>query len=454
MSQTISEQLAAFAAELKYEELPPEVVRIARERILDILAVIIGGSREGDISRELVEQVKVFGGDEATLLGSGTRTLSCFAAWANAAFAHGLEMDDGHKFAGVHAGCVVIPAALAVAEQTKPSGREFITAVVAGYDIVYRLAANITPHHLKMGFHPSGNCGVYGAAAAAGKLLGLDAVQMSRALGMAGQQSAGLMEIVNSGQTTKGLVPGHAALTGVLSALLAKRGLKGGETILDGKSGFFFAMAKNVDLQAVVKDLGKALLITDTYTKLYPTCRHMHQPVENIFSIMDEHDVDYRQIRSILCRVSSIAMDLSGHIVNPENSSQARFSMPTACALACKYGDVSLPLLAGPALHDPEIIDLARRVRVTADPEVESYLPTRVAIVEMEMQDGTKYTKFGKIMRGTPELPVDYETLATKFRGCAAGTLSDEQTAFVIDFVSRLEEQDSLTEMIRNLVRG
>ncbi len=455
MGQTVSEQLAAFAAGLKYEQLPSDVVRIAKERILDILAVVIGGSREGDISRQLVEQVQTFGGDQATVLGSGTRTLACFAAWCNAAFAHGLEMDDGHKFAGVHAGCVVIPAALAIAEQTKPDGKAFIEAVVAGYDVIYRLAANITPSHLKKGFHPSGNTGVYGAAAAAGKLLGLDADQMSRAFGLAGQQSAGLMEIVHSGQTCKGLVPGHAALVGVLSALLAKRGLKGGETILDGKDGFFFAMAKDVDLNSVTEDLGKTYLITDTYTKLYPTCRHMHQPVENLFAIMEENKLDYHDIKSILCRVSSIAKALSGNIVNPRNASEARFSMATACALACKYGDVSLSLLSGPALNDPEIIALAQKVTVVADAEVESYLPkVRVAIVEMETNDGARYSKFGTVMRGTPDMPVDYAALANKFRGCAAGTLSEENIARVIDLVSRTEELESLDELIGCLSVG
>ena len=454
MAETVSQRLARFATELTYDQLPEDVIRIAKERILDVLAVIVGGSREGDISTQLVEQVRDVGGNQATVLGSGVRTVSCFAAWCNAAFAHALEMDDGHKFAGVHAGCVVVPAALAIAERVKPTGKEFIEAVVAGYDVIYRLAANITPSHLKKGFHPSGNTGVYGAAVAAGKLLKLDAEQMSRAMGLAGQQSAGLMEIVHSGQTCKGLVPGHAALAGVLAALLAQRGLKGGETILDGTNGFFFAMAKDVDLDSVTEDLGHKFLITDTYTKLYPTCRHMHQPVENILAIREEAgDLDYHKIKSILCRVSSIAMALSGHIVNPKNSSEARFSMATACALACKYGDVSLSLLAGPALNDPEIIELAKKVTVVADDEVESYLPkVRVAIVEMEMEDGTKYTKFGSVMRGTPDMPIDYAVIANKFRGCAEGTLSQEKTERVVAFVAELQNKASLGELLDNLV--
>lgn len=451
---TISEKFADFIVDLSYKNLPEDIVSITKDRIIDMLGAILGGSFQGDISDKLKGVIMSLGGKEqSSIFGKGQKTTTIGAVICNSAFGHALELDDGHRFAGVHAGTVVVPVALAIGESLGSSGKDIIAGVVAGYDVIYRIAKNITPSHIEKGFHPTGCTGVYGSAAAAAKLMSLSKEQTVNALGLAGLQSAGLMEIVRSGQGAKGMLPAHAAQAGVFCALLAAAGIEGPRSILDGKNGFLNSMAENIDFDAIVDDLGRHYEITDTYTKLYPTCRHMHQPIENIMALKDENGIDYHDVEKIVVKVSQIAYNLAGQIVECEDASQARFSIPTAAALTLKYGDVNLSLLSGAAVNDTEIKELAKKVTVVIDKEVENLLPkVRCAIVDIVLRDGTVYSKRGTVLKGSPDAPVDFNVLANKFAGCSANVLSSAKIDKAIELVRNLENLKNLGDLIKNLV--
>lgn len=450
----VTKQFADFICGVEYENLPPEVIRETKNRVIDIIAAAFIGCSESSMKNGLYRAAKTVNGTyQARIWGSQQQKSSiAMAALCNAAMAHSMELDDGHRYAGVHAGCVAVPTAFSVAEWLGSTGKEVIEAIVASYEITYRLARNITPEHIQLGFHPTGCTAVYGAAAAAAKLMKLTPEQTQNALGLAGMKSAGFMEIVTSGQASKGLLPGHAAHEGVWCAILAKEGLVGSETVIDGDNGLVKAMSRNVDVEQIVADLGKRFEIMDTYTKLYPTCRHMHQPAENVMALKEEHNLDYHQVENIVCRVSKVAKKLSGLIIQPKTPDEARFSMACATALAFKYGNLSLPLMEK-AMVDSEIIELENKVTVVVDDYVESLLPkTRCAITEVTMCDGSVYTKEGTVLRGSPDLPADYAQLSTKFRDCAQKVLSEQQIDNTIDKVSKLETLDSVIEIIDELM--
>lgn len=449
----ISQQFADYVVGLRYEDIPAPVIAVTKERVMDILGACFSGCSQSSLARKLYTVVSALNDSgQASILGTTLTTSMPMAALCNAAMAHALELDDGHRYAGVHAGCVAVSVALAVGEHTNCSGKKLMEAIIASYEITYRIAKNVVPSHIKKGFHPTGCTAVFGAAAAAGKLLGLTSAQLTHAFGLAGLKSAGIMEIVTSGQSGKGLLPGHAAHEGIFCALLAQAGVEGPLHILEGKNGFLHTMAEDVDPSTLVEGLGQSYEILDSYTKLYPTCRHMHQPAENIMALRETYGLDYHKVRSIVCRVSKVAYTLSGQIFQPKNTNEARFSMACAVALAFKYGDINLTLLEK-AITDEDIISLEQKVIVLVDDYVESLLPkTRCAVVEVTMEDGTVYRKEGTVLRGSPDAPVSIQVLAGKLRGCAEAILPKEKIDAAVCQVMNLEELDQVSQLIQHLV--
>ena len=317
----ISEGLAEFTAEVEYGALPREVVRLAKERILDTLGAAVAGEADWELKEPFLNACRGLGTGDCTVFGSGKREFPVArAAMINATFAHAAELDDGHKNAGCHAGAVVVPAALTLGRALGASGAEILTAVVLGYEVVYRIVAGMTPHQIRKGFHPSGNCDTFGAMAAAGRLMGLSAGQIANGLGFAGLSAAGLMEATVSGQQSKCVQVGNAAYNGIAAALYAREGMAGTVTVFEGKNGFFQAQSQDVDTGAVCRGLGEEYHIGDTYSKLYPTCRHSQPAIEGVLDLMEEYGFGYREVEAVRVGTHQVAMDLTGRITLPERS--------------------------------------------------------------------------------------------------------------------------------------
>ncbi|MEM3849036.1 MAG: MmgE/PrpD family protein [Zestosphaera sp.] len=238
MEANLVDQLAKFIYEVRYEDLPSEVVEKAKTCFLDYVGVALAGSRT-EFGETITKFVKQLGGvGESTVIGDGSAVPSVNAAYVNGALVHIHELDDGHRVAMGHPGASVISAALAVGEKVNASGKELIEAIVVGYDIFIRMGVAVNPSHFRRGFHTTSTCGVLSAAAAAGKLLGLNTDGLGNALGIAATQASGLMEVTRGESVIKPLQPARAAQSGVLSALLAQSGLTAPKTMLDGESGF------------------------------------------------------------------------------------------------------------------------------------------------------------------------------------------------------------------------
>lgn len=439
-AQLISRQFADYIAKTEFGSIPEATVESARERLIDNIGAGLAGSRSWEFSHRLLKGLKELGSGDATVFGSKEKLSFAAAALANSAFCHSLELDDGHNNAGVHAGAVVIPTALSVGEKMDSSGKELITSIVLGYEVIYRIARSINPNQIRKGFHPSSTCGIFGAAAVAAKLLGLDEDGITNALGLAGLHSAGLMEATLSGQSSKCVMVGHASYAGILSAWLAREGLQGPSSIFEGKFGLFNTMSKDVRVEDVLEGLGTRFEISDTYTKLYPTCRHIHPAIESVFSLKEEYGFSTEEIGRVVVGTHEVAVDLTGRILEPEDASEARFSLPYIIAVAIQEGSVGVRHLEKNFFSDPLLKELSGRVEVRLDQDVSREFPAkRGARVQVILKDGRSLEKTTYVLKGSPDLPVNKDEIHQKFLECASGVLKQETAVALIDAVNGIQ---------------
>jgi len=451
----ISEKLAQFIVETEYDSLPEDVVGLARERILDTLGAAVAGEASWDSRDMFLEVCQKFGKGDSGIWGNREFAVTPErAAMIHATYAHAAELDDGHRNAGCHAGAVVVPTALTLGKETGATGKEILTAVVIGYEIVYRIVAGMTPYQIQKGFHPSGNCDTFGAMAVAGKLMGLNARQIANGMGFAGLFASGLMEATVSGQRSKCVQVGNAALNGISAAYYAKAGMEGTITVFEGKTGFFHAQSQDVDVDAVCNGLGSTYLIGDTYSKLYPTCRHSQAAIEGVLDLAEEDGFEYDEVQAVWVGTHQLAVDLTGIIKEPKNSAEAKFSLAYGVALALREHSVGICHLTPEYWNDPINRELAARVTIVVDPEVQSFYPKkRGAKVEIRLKDGRTLKKELYDLKGSPDNPVGWKELEKKFVANLTGIYSPASIAVLIELIRNLEQWDNIQQIMDILYR-
>ena len=287
----ITRQLATYCEELKFKQLPDQVIDRVKYLFLDFLGVACRGSRE-DSSKSLHRYVKeeTAGIQQGVIIGTKERATFLMAALANGTFAHAIEMDDVNNESSLHPGVVVFSSALAGAEKTRASGKRFMESAVAGYEVMIRLGKALGPENSYLrGFHPTGTCGAFGAAMAASKLFGLKKETLVHALGIAGSQAAGSMEYLAQGAWTKRFHAGWAALSGLVAAQLAGQRFKGPTTIIEGRFGFLHAYSNKADPKRVLEGMGSDFEILHTSIKPYACCRYMQPPIDAVIKVMKDH---------------------------------------------------------------------------------------------------------------------------------------------------------------------
>ncbi len=419
MTTTIAEQLAAFTELLDGKGLPDDVQRMARWCLLDWFGSALAGAKAKptaillDLARELG------GRPEATLLPDGSKTSAPLAAMVNAGASHVVEMDDVHRQAVFHPGATVIPAALAVAEREGASGADLLTAIVAGYEVGIRLGEAAGQRHYDY-WHTTGTCGTFAAAAAAGKLLGLDRVRLAAAFGSAGTQAAGLWEFLVDGAMSKQLHPAKAAHDGILSALLAERGFTGATRIFEGEKGFLRAMAEGGDPTRLTEGLGGGTFrIQGTSFKAHAACYHIHSSIDAALLLRERHRPDPKSIRSVTIRLYGAAHRLL-EPVKPTSPYAAKFSVPYCVATALLHGGVGPDAFTETRLADEAVQALLGKVRLAHDPALDAAYPEQwPAIVALETAAGTDTIRVD-IPRGDPQNPMSEVDLLTKFNALAA----------------------------------
>lgn len=450
-SENASERLGALVAGLRFEELPAPAVRQACRMTLDSLGCALAAEREdprkAELARALVHEFGAAG--RASIVGGG-RTHPALAALANGILVNAADNDDTHKRALLHVGSVVVPAALAVAEDRGLDGRALVAAMVAGYEVAARVGMAVMPTHYRF-WHSTATNGTFGAAAAAAKAMDLDASRVGSALGFAGTQAAGLNAFFESGDDTKSLHPGKAAMNGVLSARLAGLGGTSPPDILGHSKGYLAAFSAAPDPDALTRGLGEAWEVVQNGYKPYPSILASHAPIGVALEIVRHHAPDPARVESVAIHTyETVKTHFSSKRV--DSGMAARLSVPYCVAVALVDGSVTQRQFRPDRFADPAVRRLLERTEVIADPALTRLYPDKFpARIVVTLDGGEILTAELMFPKGDPQNPLSDGELAQKFRDNADGFLSPDESDRMVDRVMRLPELADLSELTRPL---
>lgn len=443
----------------RYEDLPVEVVGVTKKQVLDLLGVGIRGfSMAG--AKELRELVLDWGGkEEATIMGTTQKVPAPNAAHVNATMVHSLDYDDVHEAGVMHPGVIAIPTALAVAElRGGLTGREFVTAVALGTDIMCRFGMSSTPGKspIEVGWHQTSLFGFMGSAAVAGRTMGLGEEQIVNAMGIAYAQASGNGQAVKDGALTKRLGPGFSVKGGLTSALLAEKGITGAHNCIDADWGLYKLYWRgDYDPVGLVADLGKRFESMNLSIKPYPCCRGVHPAIDAALALRKEHGIKPENIEKINIFVTDAHYKLLSTPLEvklkPRSPVDAQFSIPWGIATAIVMGRATLEDYTEAAVSSPEVLALTAKMEVEIDNALQrgdKIEPTRV---EITMKTGEMYSGLVEHPLGSPERPMSFDDCAGKFRDCAK-RIGNARMDKVIELVNRIESLDNVVDIMKQLV--
>ncbi|MEY2825380.1 MAG: hypothetical protein RLZ64_1918 [Pseudomonadota bacterium] len=447
---TPSAQLAHFAADLQYDDIPPEVMRRAEDLFVDW----VGSALSGKVGRpvQAIESVaREVGPTEgrAEVLLSRRKTTSVFAAMVNAASSHFMEQDDVHNGSVFHPGAVVFPAVLALAQDRGISGKEMMTAAVAGYEVGIRVGEFLGQSHYKV-FHTTGTAGTIAAAVAAGRAINLPPEKMQHAIGSAGTQAAGLWEFLKDAANSKQLHTAKAAFDGTLSALLSEKGFSGAKQILEGAKGMGVGLSQDADPARLTDRLGERWATIETSFKFHASCRHTHPAADAFLSLIQQHQLNADQIAAVTTRVHQGAIDVLGQVDEPKSVHQAKFSMGTVLGLLAVYGKAGVYEF-NECFREDQVQAFRRRVSMVLDPEVDALYPQRwVGKVTITTTDGRELNARVDEPKGDPGNTLsraEIEQKAVMLAELAGAATADEMRG-VLDSLWRIAEHASVGDLL------
>ena len=433
--------LIAAVEAIALERLPRDVVVRAKDLILDHLGVSLYGTNL-EWCRIVRDTIELEGGrSESTVYGGGFATARN-AALINGTAGHAIELDDAHDESLSHPGCVVIPSALAVAEAKKANGADFLAAVVAGYEAQGRIGAALSGALIKQGYHPTAQIGVFGAAAAAAKLLKLPEREFTWAFGLAGSMASGIMKFTQDpeGTMVKRLHAGMPAERGILAATLASAGFTGPRAIVEGDYGYAKIFTGITDLSRMTQRLGESFEISSISVKLYACCRMFHALIEAIAACRADPSFAADQIEEI--RTFGPANMIDGHLERrPLSPMSAQYSLPYTTAVAV-LADASQPAsFDTETMMRTDILAMGDRVKATVDPALEALYPRKYASrVQFVLRNGKTIEKTVLDSRSTPANPISSSAIQEKFLSVTSGLLLPSRQDMIIDAVMSLDK--------------
>lgn len=461
--ETIADRLAEFSLTVPADALPADVVRQATLSTLDFVGVVLAGAQT-PAGQTVAGYARAQGGHpQATLAGTADRVPFPLAALANGTASHAIELDDheAHFRSKVHPGCVVMPTAFALSEARAVSGREFLAAVVIGYDVIGRLsAATSYPDFLvrTYGYHTTPLFGQFAAAATAARLLGLTPGELSNAFGIAGSFASGIMETVNAGAMVKPLHAGWAAHGGIVAAQLAARGYTGPRSVFEGRRGFFHAYVGDADtrLDVIDRDFGAAYDISLIMYKAYACGGGIHPTLTAVEDIRTAHDVDPNQIEKVVVRTSQVVLDGFASPrevkIRPSSGATAQHSLQYAVAALLIDGAALVDQFTDEAVRRPDVLELAGRVLVQADPGIASDDPEdEPAGVTITLADGRDISASVRGGRGSLTVPMSDAELVAKFRRLATPVVGAETVAALERRILNLAADPDVSDLMASL---
>lgn len=423
-SADVTRWLARRLVASRREEVPADVRHEAARALLNWCGCAIGASRHETVDNLLAALLPFAGAPQAQILGRRERTDCLHAALANGVASHVFDFDDTHARA-IHPSAPVYPAILALAEWKGISGADLVHAFVLGVETECRVGLSVFPEHYTVGWHITGTAGIFGAAAAAGKLLGLNERQMAWALGIAATQSSGLREMF--GSMCKSLHPGRAAQGGLAAALMASNNFTSSEQGIEAKRGFARVMSTKFDPAVITAEWGRSWELSQNMYKPYACGLVVQGTIDGCIQLRNEQGLKPEMIESVDLRVSPIVFELTAK-ENPQTGLEGKFSVFHAAAIALLTGKAGEAQFSDQSVLDPVTVALRKRVRITRDESigrVQSYITIR-------LKDGRILERHVIHALGTLERPMSDADLEGKFRGLAEGILSEKQADEVI----------------------
>ena len=450
----VTAQLAGFCAGVRVASLPPEVVERTRQLILDLTGNMVRARHDAESTPAILAMAAALGftGGSARVFADPQGYTPAGAALVNGVMAHSLDFDDTHAAGTLHPGAPVIPAALAAGEMTGASGADVLAGIVAGYEVTCRIAVALPAgDHYQRGFHPSATCGVFGAAAAAARVFGLDADGVANALGIALSQSAGSLQFLANGAWTKRFQVGWAAMSGLVAATLAREGFKGAAGAIEGKHGFLNAYAPHPQPARAVQDLGQVFELMATAVKPYPSCRYGHAGIDAVLALRAEHGLRPDDVERITYGVSHAGMLLVGapadKKANPQNVVDGQFSGPFVLATALATGAMNWDSYR--LLQDPAIRGLLPKVHCEHDPEIEVEFPANMSgKITIATRDGTLVRKV-VVPKGEPDNFLTDPELQAKFASLADPVLGAGRVADLAGMILEFERLPDVSAVLR-----
>lgn len=452
----VTRELSSFVHQLRYEQIPGPVVEHAKGRVLEVIGLCFAGykwERAGRIVAETVLEER--GRGESTMIGFGVKAPAARAALVNGVTSQSMQFCDIHMpRSGIHPSVCIVPAVLAIGEANSVSGREVITAVVAGIEAITRIGHACTSSLLARGFYATSACGTFAAALAAGKLLGLAPDALADSMGIAGTMTAGSMEFQSNGSQAHQLNAGWAAQNGILAARLAGRGFTGPHTALEGPLGFYKAFAGdgNYDLSLVTRDLGERWEILNVVSKPYPVCALSQPCMEAALNLKRRHHLTPDEITDVCCHVTphvvSLVCEPKDVKYDPPTPYGAKFSLPYSVALAVCKGEICVDQYAEGRFRDPEVLALAKKVRYVVEPA----RPPHSGKVDITLRNGLTWEEEVLQARVTPGNAPTVEEVVEKYRKNTAGTLSREKAGEVLSAVGELQNLPDINTLTKLLL--
>lgn len=448
---------------IQYGDLPQDVVEITKKEILDFLGVALAGY-DSPGGKELADLLSGWGGkEESSAIGHKKKLPAPVAAQINATMGHGLDFDDVHDLAVMHPAVPIVPACLAVSESLGAvSGEKLITAVALGVDMICRLALATWPgfnpsvpetkklafqaERVKNGWHLTTVMGHLAVAGATAKLIGLDEAQMVNAFGLALHQCSGSHQGRDDGAHTKRLGPGFAARAGVLSSLMAQKGITGAKNVLEGPMGLYqMYFQGGYDPITLTADLGRHFEGRNVSFKPYPCCRGTHTNIDAALALVRNEKIRPGDVKAV-----KIFVDAGGHQmlcsplevkVKPRTPVDAQFSIPWGVATALSRGQVGIEHYTDAAIQSRDILEVAAKITVVLDHSLDTSHKTPTGRIEIETPNGEHFTSQVEYPLGSPEREMTLDDCMAKFKSCADHSAAD---------ITR-EKQDGLIEMIKNM---
>ena len=437
-----TQTLARFVAESQWSDIPLQTRHEGKRALLNWLGCALGGCRDETVDRMLAAVSHFSGERTATVVGRREKLDPLNAALVNAVSSNILDFDDTHMKTVIHPTVPLAAAIFAVAEHRPVTGAQLLHAFVLGVEVECRIGNALTSEHYERGWHITATCGVFGAAAAAGKLLGLNETRVTGALGIAATQASGLTEML--GSMSKSYNMGHAAKNGLMAALLAERDFTSSSGALEARRGFLSVTSSQPKPEALTEGLGDTWELAWNAYKPFPCGIVLHAAIDACIELRREYALTPGDVESIEVQLHPLALQLAGRL-EPTTGLEGKLSVAHAAAVALLRGQAGVEAFTDACVRDPDVVSLRRRVRATPD----AALDKAAALVRIGLIDGRTVERAAAHAIGSLERPMSDGDIETKFRALASRAYSECHTWDMIELVWSLERLNDAAKLVR-----